>query len=588
LWPFVERRPPTWLRPAAGLVAVFLLFAAFAAWLQWANGAYQSEFGEEADAAAHYVTSLMVRDYIAAGLPAPPLEYAKDYYQHYPKIGLGHWPPMFYMLQAGWMLVFGVSRTSVLLFQAVLAGLLATALFAAARRQMPAVVGAVAAGVLLVHPTTQRLAREVMAELLTATLIFLALWCWWRFLETEAPRYAAAFGALAGIALLTKGTAAMLVPIPVLSLLIAGKLRLLGGRWFWLSGLLAGAIAAPWYIVAPGAMHQRAVPGLISANEAYVVRSGMRYFSLAGHGLAVWVLVALAVLIAARLLRRRPVEGIWAVGVSALAAMVLLRTLVPPARELRHLLNVLPFWLLFAAAGLWWALSLGPFKRRLVRWRAAGAALLFVALFALEFRPPPRKDCGGYEEVARAILARPEWTQSVILVSSDALGEGMLISELAMRERRPGHIVLRGSKVLSASSWFGWNARPLFSGPKQVGEFLSAVPVGLVVFDGEPMRPPAHHQMLQLALRGGARSWELVGQFPQRRRPGDRRDGIYLYRLIGHEGTRPARVPRQLSGGPETGDSRLHPQFQQAVRKRRNDHRSQSHQLHGQRPGTLG
>jgi len=564
--PSFEADLPAWLRSAAALVALFVLFTAAAAWLQWANGAYQSEFGEEADAAAHYVTSLMVRDYLASGLPAPPLQYARDYYQHYPKIGLGHWPPMFYAIQAGWMLLFGISRTSVLAFQAAITGLLATAMFAAARREMPAVLGAAAAGLLLVHPTTQRLAREVMSELLTATLIFLALWCWWRFLETEARRYAAAFGVLAGMALLTKGTAAMLVPVPILSLVLAGNYRLLGHRWFWLSGLLAGAIAGPWYAMAPGAMHERAIPDVISANEAYVVRSGLRYLSLAGHGVAVWVAVGLAALIGGRLLRRLPVRGIWAVGASALLAMALLRTVVPPAREIRHLLNVLPFWLLFAAGGIWWALSLGPLKRTAAHWRALAAALILVGLYAREFRPPPRKDCGGYAEVARAILARPEWNRSVILVSSDAPGEGMLISELAMRERRPGHIVLRGSKVLSVTSWFGWNARPLFSGPAEVGEFLRAVPVGLVVLDGEPVRPPAHHYQLQLALRSGAGSWELIGHFPQRRRPGDRRDGIYLYRLIGHEGTPPSRIPRQLELGEigEIGDSTLNPQFRPA------------------------
>ena len=557
---FLRSSSPAWLRPAAALVAFFLLFTAAAAWLQWANGAYRSEFGEEADAAAHYVTSLMVRDYIAAGLPAPPLEYAREYYQHYPKIGLGHWPPMFYAIQAGWMLLFGISRTSVLAFQAAITGLLATMMFAAARREMPAVLSAAAAGMLLLHPTAQRLAREVMSEMLTATLIFLALWCWWRFLETEARRYAAAFGVLAGMALLTKGTAAMLAPVPILSLVLVGKYRLFKHRWFWLSGLVAGAIAGPWYLMAPGAMHERAIPAVISANEAYVLRSGMRYLSLAGYGVAVWVAVGLGALIGVRLLRRLPVQGIWAVGASTLVAMVLLRTVVPPALELRHLLNVLPFWLLFAAGGIWWALSLGPLKRKAARWRALAAALVLAGLYALEFRPPPKKDCGGYAEVARAILARPEWNQSVILVSSDAPGEGMLISELAMRERRPGHIVLRGSKVLSASSWFGWNARPLFGGPAEVGEFLRAVPVGLVVFDGEPMRPPAHHYQLQLALRGGAGSWELIGHFPQRRRPGDRRDGIYLYRLIGHEGIKPARVPQQLQIA-EIGDSILNPQL---------------------------
>src|SRR2546423_1423416 len=96
------------------LAAAALLFA-IAVGSQHLTGAYRGEFGSEPDEAAHFVTGLCVHDYVAAGFPGNPLGYAKKYYEHYPKVALGHWPPFFYVVQTAWTLPFGASRVSILL-----------------------------------------------------------------------------------------------------------------------------------------------------------------------------------------------------------------------------------------------------------------------------------------------------------------------------------------------------------------------------------------------------------------------------------------------------------------------------------------
>ncbi|MGZ4972189.1 MAG: hypothetical protein ACXWDN_05465, partial [Limisphaerales bacterium] len=98
----------------------FLLFFAVVVMMQSFTGAYRAEFGSEPDEAAHYVTGLMIRDYIAHGFPGSPMHFAKDYYEHYPKVALGHWPPMFYLIQSAWTLIFSPSRVSIMLLMAVL------------------------------------------------------------------------------------------------------------------------------------------------------------------------------------------------------------------------------------------------------------------------------------------------------------------------------------------------------------------------------------------------------------------------------------------------------------------------------------
>src|SRR5260221_7305286 len=109
--------------------------------LQWAAGAYRSGFGGHSDEGPHYVTGLMVRDYVAHGFPASPMRFAKDYYLHYPQVAFGHWPPVFYILQAAWTLLFPVSRASLLVLMALITAVTAAALHMTAEGALSRVAG---------------------------------------------------------------------------------------------------------------------------------------------------------------------------------------------------------------------------------------------------------------------------------------------------------------------------------------------------------------------------------------------------------------------------------------------------------------
>jgi hypothetical protein len=63
----------------------------------------------------NYVTGLMGYDYVRSGVSQHPVAYAYNYYLHLPMIGIGHWPPAFYVAETLWMLLVGTSRADVLL-----------------------------------------------------------------------------------------------------------------------------------------------------------------------------------------------------------------------------------------------------------------------------------------------------------------------------------------------------------------------------------------------------------------------------------------------------------------------------------------
>jgi|ERR1035437_1431299 hypothetical protein len=143
---------------------VFCLFWGGASVLQFRAHAFQSEFGSDPDEPAHYVTGLMVRDYALSGFSKRPLEYARYYYVHYPKVALGHWPPFFYLVQAVWTLAFAPSRTAVMLLMGAITALLATLLCETVRQEMFFGFGAGVSALFVSLPVVERFGSTVMSR----------------------------------------------------------------------------------------------------------------------------------------------------------------------------------------------------------------------------------------------------------------------------------------------------------------------------------------------------------------------------------------------------------------------------------------
>ena len=163
--------------------------------MQWRAGAYQAEFAGHPDEPSHYVTALLVHQYVKEGFPARPMKYAESFYLHYPKVAIGHWPPALYVAQAAWMLVFSPAPTSVLLFQALLSALVAWLVFRAAAARFGFAAGLLLGLLYCALPTVQRAASADMAEPLLSLFTLLAALYLACFLDHERTRDLAIFGA---------------------------------------------------------------------------------------------------------------------------------------------------------------------------------------------------------------------------------------------------------------------------------------------------------------------------------------------------------------------------------------------------------
>jgi hypothetical protein len=254
---------PVLARQWAGPAAVFFVCALA---LQWQGGAFQGGSFDE-DEPAHIVTGLMVRDYLASGMTSAPMEFARDYYAHYPKVALGHWPPLFYIGQALWTLAAPATRASLLVLMALLAALLATGTYRMAREEYGRLAGWCSGLVLLTLPHVVWFTAHIYTEIPLALINLGAMVAVARYLDSGRWQHSAAFGVWAAASLLTKGSGLALAPLPLLGVALTRRWDLLRRRSFWLPAVVVLAFAAPWYLFAPEALHQRAAaygdPGIV-------------------------------------------------------------------------------------------------------------------------------------------------------------------------------------------------------------------------------------------------------------------------------------------------------------------------------------
>jgi hypothetical protein len=497
----------------ATFVGVFVLVLG----LQRAGGAFSGELSGQ-DEAAHYVTGVMIRDYLTSGFHASPMAFAVDFYSHYPKVALGIWPPFFHLVEAGWMLVAPVSPASVFVLLAVTVAILSTMIFSVGRGLLGTAAGLGAAVLFVVLPTTRFTAIHVLADAQVALLDFAAVIAWARYLETEERRESVAFGILASLSILTKGNGLALFLVPAIATAFAGRLRLVKHINFWLGPIVMLFLGLPWQIYS-----WRLIRGTVTLDRSMSSHL-MSYLVLVERETGPVILACAAfglVFVASRWREERSLAATWSAVMALPIAVILFHTITPVTVSDRYLLPAMSCITLLAAAGLE---SIADFVFRAARPRAVAVA---AALTALCFTSPASvaaKQHSGYADVADALMGRPGPADSVILVSAPGDDDGMFVSEMVTRDRRPGHFVLRANKVLSRSNWDGGNYELLYKDTATINRFLNGIPVDFVVLDENPSSlDEPHRPLVAVTMRANPDDWVLVGDLSR----GGRRVVVY-------------------------------------------------------------
>jgi 4-amino-4-deoxy-L-arabinose transferase-like glycosyltransferase len=480
-----------------------------------------------------------------------PVQFAEDYYVHYPKVTIGHWPPVFYLQQALWSLLFSTTRSSILILMAILAGLIALTIFHTLRNELGTPISLAASLLWLMLPLAQQYTAMVMAEIPLTLLCLWAVLCFARYLQSEHWRSAVAFGILASLAILTKGNGFALAAVPPLALAFTRKWHLLRRPCFWSTGLVIVLLCGPWYWVTRNMLQstwRQPLPTIAFALEA------VRYY--AWHLVTVpgWVLFPLALLgLYAKLfrpLRRAAVTGLWASVTAFLIGTLMLSCAAPAGIEERFLIPAMPAVLMFAGAGIAWSAAVPYWAKVTPARRAPVLVGVVIVLFLVVSFHVPRKAMWGYVDAAQMLLSNPELHSPVVLIASDATGEGMFIVAVANGEKRPGHFVLRSSKVLCDSDWLGTHYEALYRTPQEMQAYLESIPVGVVVMDDsvpEENRLP-HQQILDDMIQTFSERWRFLGNRSVTRRGVDFPGALRMYQLVkaANPGTGEIKIPVSL------------------------------------------
>lgn len=448
--------------------------------LQWRAGAFRVEFGSHPDEAAHYVTGLMIRDYIASGHFAHPVAYAEHYYEHYPKVAIGMWPPLFHVVEALWMLCFSPAKASVLALLALIAALTALSIYFVLRRDYPMPVALVTGLLYLLLPLTQLCTSAVMADGLVALLDLWAMIFLVRYIDRAETRDAVIYGFCAALSMSTKANGVATVLLPLFALPLAGRMRLLRARGLYYAAGIVLLLGFPWQVLSYRLIAQSqgvasaSVPAMLSSFVVY----GYVLWQALGWGLVPFLLLGIGCL--GICLRNGPPLRLVGALALLLSVWIYHSALANPDR--RYMLAALPPALILATAGFSWVVRRFPVPapRPAVAFAfGVVAAVLFVArTWAI-----PLKPYQGFDQPARLVLSSPDFANGDALIISGALGEGAFISEVAMHDDRPDHVVLRSTKVLSSQTWYGTIYELRYQNSAQIRDFLDRAPIDAVLLD---------------------------------------------------------------------------------------------------------
>ncbi len=497
-------------------LATFLFLFALIVVLQFASGAYHSEFGSYPDEPAHYVTSLMVREYLKAPDLLHPMRFAENYYSHYPKVAFGHWPPVFYVVQSVWMLLFSASRASIRLEIAFTTALLAFSLYYEAKRFFGVTAARLGALLFVCLPLVQSCTDEEMSEML------LTLFCFWsavffaRYIVSERRKDSIWFGVFLSLAVLTKGNGWLLCLIPPMVLPLTRKLSLLFRPSFWISVVIVAALCLPWQIMTMGLASEGWASSSPSTHYTLAALGAFTLIIVGITGWALFVLVAIGIVVQVLqpLFRGRPVTPFPAVMLALILATWIFHSLVPAGVEDRKMVIAAPALVLFLIAGGIWIADGLPLRGKSATWRRGLVAVVGGVVFAAGTFAIPHDPHYGYVQAARFIHSHPEFRGAAILSSSNSTGEGLLVSEVAMLEPRPSVTIVRATKALARMNWDGSSYQSLVASPADVLASLSRDRIGFVVIDGRPFdKEFLHNKILLQTIDSNPSHFQLLATY---------------------------------------------------------------------------
>lgn len=519
-----EKPGNTLIHASRWAAAAYAVYLALALGLQRIAGAAAIGFGSYPDEAAHYLSGLMIRDYVLSGFKQTPIDYISNYYLHLSMIGIGHWPPFFYVVQAAWMLVYGYTRPDVLIFIAATTALTSLTVCLATRDRLDWPAALIMGGIVQATAIILWSNCVVMTDIFTGMVILWAALSLGRFLNSEKSSHAIQFGLLASLALLTKPSAICLALLPIPAIFLIRKPRLLKRSALWGSALIVLTIGAPWYLATRHFESYGAIPGPVLENLRLIIVGSI--ITICRQLNVILLPFAIGVYLFFRSPRR---DGIRAALMLLPIATVIVLGLAQVGLESRYLIPALLPIIVVSADGVEW---LSGLLKKMVfseTWRTALVAAVLALAFVL-IRPVNHQlitSNGGLDDMLAIIEAESAKSPIMLMVAGPSgASDGRMIATLAeAMPTRPRDIILRATKIFADTDWNADKYVCRITEPQQVVEELDRDGVSLLALDVSPQWGSGKpHQQLIL---------KAIGEYPERfeKTYSDEASGYFLFRF---------------------------------------------------------
>ncbi len=392
------------------------------------------------DAPRHALDGAFIRDLVAAMPIHDPGGWAQAYYAKYPALTILFYPPAFYVMEAVFYALFGVSHAvaqlSVLPY-IILLGVSATAI---ARRSLP-LGTAIGIGVLAVgSPISALWGRQVMLDVPAYALLMASVWCLLRHARSHQTMDLLLASLAFIAAVYTKQTAIFILPTLLVGFLRGRGLAALGERRVLLTGALAVIAAIPliYLTVKFGAVNVQSVAGRPGDLPRFSAGAWLFYAEQMPSQLGWPPLVLgagglLAVMFRPRLagpLWGRTLLLVWFIGGYVFFSLI-------AVREPRH--DMMALFPLLLGVGFAFHLLLPSVPAQI----GVGVVALMTLVNSLLLQPVPVVT--GYAEVAN-IVAREAPPGAVVLFSG--YRDGNFIYAMRTHTERPDISILRSDKLL--------------------------------------------------------------------------------------------------------------------------------------------
>jgi len=482
------------------------LFTTLCVGVQLWTGVYSAGRSLTGDEASHFVNSLLVFDWLREAPFSNPLRYAEQYYLHFPRVTIGHWPPLFYAMQAVVFAVVGRSGAAALGFQAVIAGLACAWPASLVQHRLGYAAGLTTGLFVLASPNLLFLLDAVMVDTLLGVMVLAAALCWARFAAVRHLGWAVLFAAVSSAAILLKGNGFSLALLPLLYVAITRDPRPVLDWRAWFAAALVAAAVLPWYVLT-----------WAMAADGFNYRLGWDYTS---HALPVYTvaivqtlgivgLVGFAACVWRLLWKDKGVKDPTLTAlVAAALALFLFQLVVPADTTARYLVALVPSAALPIVMGL--AALLGLVLLRC--WAVRAATALLVLAGAAAIFVPPRISPYGMGILAERVMHAEDPNQ-LVLVAGSPRAEGALIAAFDEQDVMRAHYILRATQMLASGGFMAQGYATRFPDIATVRQWLDQSGIGWLVLDiSNEAATYAHNR--QVADAAASSGWQLVERHP--------------------------------------------------------------------------